>query len=93
MKLVYRVHALQRMALRKVSHSDVETVLQRGSVIENYPAARPFPSRLVLDRVGGRPLHVVAADDVKGQTTYVISVYEPELSRWEPDFKTRRKKP
>jgi len=38
-----------------------------------------------------RTLHVVAGLDEKNKTAYVISVYEPDLDRFEVDRKTRRR--
>ncbi|HSD26407.1 MAG TPA: hypothetical protein VLL75_03840 [Vicinamibacteria bacterium] len=40
-----------------------------------------------LDRV----LHVCAADDPATGETIVITLYEPDPSKWEADFRTRRK--
>ncbi len=61
-KLVFRVHAIQRMVQRQISVDDVRYVLATGEVLENYPDDTPYPSRLVLGSVGARYLHVVVAD-------------------------------
>ena len=89
-RLVFRVHAIQRMALRDISEADVRAVLTTGEAIEEYPDDTPFPSRLVLGWVGSRPLHVVAADDPEEEDTIVITVYEPEPNQWEVGFRRRR---
>lgn len=91
-RLVYRVHAIQRMFERRVSAEDVEQVLATGEMIEEYPEDRPYPSRLVLGTVDNRPLHVVAADNAVASETIIISVYEPEPRQWEAGFR-RRKQP
>lgn len=91
MKIVYRAHALQRMMARKISRSEVRAVLREGSTIEEYPNRKPLPARLVLGWSGARPLHVAVGYDAATEIHYVISTYEPEPDRWEPDFKTRRK--
>ena len=89
-RLVFRVHAVQRMAERGVTVSDVRAVLATGETIEDYRDDTPYPSRLVLGRAGGRPLHVVAADNAAAREIIVITVYEPDAARWDAEFKRRR---
>ena len=60
-RLVFRLHAVQRMFERSISDVDVRKVLVDGVMIEDYPDDQPYPSFLVLAWVNGRPLHVVAA--------------------------------
>jgi hypothetical protein len=43
-----------------------------------------------LGWIGSRPLHVVLADNKPDQETIIITVYEPEVAQWEPDFKRRK---
>jgi hypothetical protein len=90
-RLIFRVHAIQRMFQNGISEADVRHVLQSGEVIEDYPTDKPYPSRLVLGWRGSRPLHVVAADNRDEQVTIVITTYEPDPGRWEPGLKKRRK--
>ncbi|MFQ5853707.1 MAG: DUF4258 domain-containing protein [Candidatus Binatia bacterium] len=91
-RLVFRVHAIQRMFQRGIGEEDVRQALSTGETIEEYPDDTPYPSRLILGRHGSRPLHVVVADNTDTQENIVITVYEPDPSEWEQDFK-RRKKP
>jgi Domain of unknown function (DUF4258) len=89
-RLVFRVHAIQRIALRGISEAEVRAVLTSGEAIEEYPDDTPYPSRLVLGWVGSRPLHVVAADNPEDEDTIVITAYEPEPNQWEAGFRRRR---
>lgn len=89
MTLIFRTHAIQRMFQRRVSADDVRSVLAMGEVIEDYPFDTPYPSRLVLGWVGGRALHVVAADNMSDGETYVITVYEPDPALWSSDYRRR----
>ena len=89
--LVFRVHALQAMFRRGISAEEVSEALSNGRIIEEYPEDRPYPSRLVLGWSGSRAIHVVAADNHSEQETIIITVYEPDPSRWEPGFEKRRK--
>lgn len=88
--LEFRLHAVQRMFERGVSADDVRQVIQTGRVIEDYPEDKPFPSCLILGYVGRKPLHVVLAVDRVENRAIVITVYEPDLDLWEPDFERRK---
>ncbi len=89
-RIVFRVHAIQRMFERGITAEDVRDVLETGDTIERYPDDTPYPSRLVLGWRGVRPLHVVVADNQEGNELIVISVYEPDPATWEPGFKRRK---
>lgn len=87
--LIFREHALLRMAERGIRQHDVTAALEQGDVIRHYPEDTPYPSRLLLHWTGSSPLHVVAAfagDD----TEIIITVYRPDPALWEPDFKRKR---
>ena len=90
-RLVFRVHALQAMFQRRISEGEVRSVIARGKVIESYPDDQPYPSRLLLGWEGTRPVHVVVAENEPEQEIIIITVYEPDLVRWEPGFERRRR--
>jgi hypothetical protein len=90
-RLVFSGHAIQRMFERSIDQRSIREVLAGGEMIEEYPDDTPFPSRLVLGKAGGRPLHVVAGVDDQTNTWYIVTVYEPDISLWEPGFRERRK--
>ena len=87
-RLIFRIHAIERMAQRAISVGDVRRVLDAGEVIEDYPDDFPYPSALMLGWIGERPMHVVAA--TAPNQKIIITVYEPDLSRWESDYKRRK---
>ncbi len=87
-RLIYRVHAVRRMAERGISEEDVARVIADGKAIESYPQDQPYPSRLLLGWVEGRPIHVVAASAERA--IIVITVYEPDARQWESGFERRR---
>ena len=89
-KLVFRVHAIQRMFERGISHDDVVHVIWYGEVILEYPDDTPYPSHLILGWRGGRPLHVVAADNDAENQTIIVTAYEPDSKQWESDFRTKK---
>ena len=90
-RLVFRIHAVQRMSERGISVRDVRDILSGGETIEGYPDDTLYASRLVLGWCRGRPLHVVAAENAGAQETIVITVYDPDPTLWEPDFRQRRR--
>ena len=90
-RLVYRVHAIQRMFERRITAEDVEQVLATGEMIEEYPEDHPYPSRLVLGTLDNRPLHVVAADYTVAPESIIITVYEPELRQWAAGVRRRKR--
>lgn len=89
-KVVLRLHAEHRMFARSIKTADVEAVLAGGETIEDYASDTPYPSRLVLGWVRGRPLHVVAAENQKDGETIVITAYEPDPAQWNAGFKRRK---
>ena len=92
MKIIFRIHAVQRMFQRNINMNEVRLVYENGETIENYPQDFPYPSRLILGWIGNRPLHIVVAEDSADAEVIVITVYEPDPLQWEADFKLRRSK-
>lgn len=78
------------MFQRNINVDDVRHVLDTGEVVEDYPDDIPYPSYLMLGWCGSRPIHVVVANNNRIQETIVITVYEPDLTQWEPGYKRRR---
>ena len=60
---------MRRMFERSIGVSDVMQAIEAGETIEDYPDDTPYPSRLVLARIAGQPLHIVVADNEARQMT------------------------
>jgi hypothetical protein len=90
-RLIFRVHAVRRMFDRGITEIDVREVLEDGRIIERNPKDLPYPSYLVLGFPSGRPVHVVASDDLSVKATIVITVYRPDPKRWGKMFHRRKK--
>ena len=88
-RIRWSAHVAQRMMERSISRSDVISAIHTGEIIEDYPADFPLPSCLILGIANKNPIHVVVAQDE--EEIVIISVYRPNLSKFEPDFRTRRK--
>lgn len=89
-RLIFRVHAIQRMFQRGIRMEDVRHALAAGEAIEEYPDDTPYPSRLVLGWCGDRPLHLVIADNEESDEKIIVTVYEPDAGEWERDFRRRK---
>lgn len=75
------------MIRRSIDRPEVEYVIIRGEVIEEYPNDKYSPSCLIYGRTKkGRNLHVQVS---LPPIVIIITVYEPESSEW-INYKTRR---
>jgi hypothetical protein len=90
--LFFRIHAIERMLEQDINEVEVRDVLENGQVIEETMDQFGSCKQLRLHFVAGRPLHVVTVDDHSICRTEIITVYEPDLDRWEPGFRTRRRR-
>ncbi|MBI1894800.1 MAG: DUF4258 domain-containing protein [Candidatus Rokubacteria bacterium] len=70
---------------------EVLGALEVGEIIEEYPEDKPYPSCLLLGRTAeGRPLHIVCAPiPVEGRLV-IITTYQADPARWDPEFRRRR---
>ena len=89
-KIIFRVHAVQRMFERSVTVKKVREALETGEVIEDYSSEMPEPSRLLLGFQGKRPFHVVTSENPAANELTVITVYLPDPNKWKKDFRSRR---
>jgi hypothetical protein len=89
-KLIFRVHAVQRMFERNISAKKVHQALETGETIEDYSSEMPEPSRLILGFQGKRPFHVVTSENPETNETTIITVYIPDPNKWNKDSKSRR---
>lgn len=89
-KVLFRVHAIQRMFERNISAQKISRAIQSGVTIEDYSAEMPEPSRLILAFQGKRPLHIVTSENPETKEITIITVYVPDPGKWTKDFKSRR---
>ena len=78
---------------RGIGMDELERALLEGEIIERYPNDTPYPSCLVLGRrTSGDALHVVCSLGAVEPALRVVTVYEPEDTLWESDYRTRKVK-
>lgn len=78
------------MFARKIQITDVESVLETGQVLKEYPDDKPYPSKLILGFVDDLPIHLVVAEDIENGTMIIVTAYRPDAELWCPDFTQRR---
>ena len=82
-------HCFERMQERDISINDVETCLQTGEIIEDYPDDFPHPSCLIFGYTKkNKILHIVVGSN--GDTIFFITAYYPNTDKFEMDLKTRK---
>ena len=85
--LTHAVHQMSRPE-RMITTSEVQSVIERGEIIEKYPEdPRGFSYLLLGHGKGGRPIHVVCAP--KEDYLAIITAYLPDPREWSDDFKER----
>ena len=89
-KILYRVHAVQRMFEREISASRVRKALVADDMIEDYSIEMSEPSRLIIGFQGKRPFHVVTSENPEANEITVITVYLPDADKWKKDFRSRK---
>ena len=89
-QIMFSTHVIKRMFERSITKADVPQVLVNGEVIQSYLQDTPYPSQLVLGWAGNRPLHIVVATDIQAQKLYIVTVYDPDPSKWEQNLKRKK---
>jgi len=92
-RVLYSLHALDEMnaEIEIITTAEIRHVILNGAIIEDYPEDKRGHSCLMFAKTEkGRPVHIVCSP--KEEYLAIITAYVPSLEKWEPDFKTRRKK-
>jgi hypothetical protein len=89
-RIIFRVHAIQRMFERGISVTKIRNYIETGETIEDYSAEMLEPSRLILGFEGNRPVHVVISENVTANEITIITVYNPDIKKWQKGFKDRK---
>ena len=93
-RVLYTRHARDEMrseGFGPVREQEVFEAIQAGRIIEDYPEAEPYPCVLIYGQTATeRPIHAVCAYAEDDDLAIVVTVYEPDPSRW-ADFERRRR--
>lgn len=88
-KIKWYKHALERMQERDIRREDVKHCIMGGEIIEDYPEDFPHPSCLIFGyTVNNLIIHTVVSMD--NESIGIITVYYPNIDKFESDLKTRK---
>ena len=74
------LHAHNERQEERITVDEIEKVLLKGAIIEQYPNDPRGRSCLVAGRVSEKPLHVVCG--MRGKRLLIITVYRPRPPVW-----------
>ena len=79
-----------RLNKRSVNRETIFKYIQTAEIIEHYQQDFPLPSCLCLiyDNAG-QPIHVVIALDYADFHIRFVTVYKPDPTQWDSEFKRR----
>ena len=91
-KIIFKDHAVIRMFERGITKNEIVEVIESGETIEEYKDDYPYPSCLLFKIVNAKPIHIVVADNKIENQKIIITIYIPDSTNFESDFKTRKNK-
>ena len=86
------LHADEERLIEGLTLSQLEDILQRCELLEDYPDDPRGPSCLVLGYLGKRPIHCVCGL-TRHNRLILITVYEPQMPKWRDDRTRNRPEP
>jgi hypothetical protein len=86
----YRRHVFDKLRAIDLVLAEFQELLGRGEVIAEAEDSPAELREIVLLVEWLRPLHVVIVVDSARQEERLVTVYEPDPSRWTPDYRRRR---
>ena len=76
-------HADEEAQAEELSFDEIFYSVFQGEVIEDYPTDRPYPSCLIYGRTfRGNPVHTVWAYNEQSRWAVLVTVYQPDPTRW-----------
>jgi hypothetical protein len=92
-KIFWTYHVNMRFGQGPVSRELILNAIDTFEIIEEYPEDKYLPSYLVRAEHVGIVFHVHIATEVAGENVRIVTVYIPDPSGWEEDFRRRRRTP
>lgn len=92
-KVLWTYHVQMRLRGRSISRKMILEAVESFEIIESYPEDKYLPSYLIYAHHGENVFHTLFAADVSGGNVRVITAYRPSMGDWQPDMRTRRRKP
>jgi Domain of unknown function (DUF4258) len=83
-------HALDQSIVRQIRVHEISEAIATSQLIEDYPNDKYGPSCLLSGVTqAGRPIHVQCSYPTRSLVK-IITVYEPDPTKWANDFTIRR---
>ncbi|MEN6609205.1 MAG: DUF4258 domain-containing protein [Methanoregulaceae archaeon] len=76
--IYFRRHALRQMARLHLTDDDIDELLGRGGILEQYPEETGC---LVAGTIRGRTLRAVMAHSGRGGEAVVLAVFDPDAGQ------------
>ena len=83
-------HVFDKLRSIDLGLAEFEQLLENGEVIEETVIANSGLEALVLILEWIRPLHIVVVVDGVRREERILTVYEPDPTRWDNDLRRRR---
>lgn len=85
-----RAHVYDKCWQLDITWAEVEQLLDAGEVVEETENEGQIKRvRFLEGRT--RPLHIVEVVDDDQELIVYVTIYEPDLGRWQPGFRERRR--
>jgi hypothetical protein len=85
-------HAVDQSILRRIKIEEIKEAIANGEVIEDYPDDKYGPTCLIAGSTNvNRPIHVQCSHPSR-PLIKIITVYQPDIPRWNNDFTQREKR-
>ena len=85
-----RAHVYDKCWQLDITWTEVEQLLDEGAVVEETQNEGQI-KRVRLLEGWTRPLHIVEVVDDDQELIVYVTIYEPDLDRWLPGFRERRR--
>lgn len=90
-RYLYRQHVFDKLRSLDIVLTEFQQLLGLGEIIAEAASARPAQLKEIVLLVEWlHPLHVVIVVDIARREERLVTVYEPDASRWTADFRRRR---
>lgn len=85
-----RAHVYDKCWQLDITWAEVEQLLDEGDVVEEAQNEGQIKRVRYLEG-WTRPLHIVEVVDDDQELIVYVTIYEPDLDRWQPGFRERRR--
>ncbi len=87
---IIRAHVYDKCWQLDITWAEVERLLDEGDVVEETENEGRIKRVRFLEG-WTRPLHIVEVVDDDQELIVFVTIYEPDLDRWQPGFRERRR--